>query len=70
MSNYVLSKPVETHLMQLIWSWTYYNIFTYILPRGDGVMDNVVACCASGPGLIPAVGVAKLGAFQMVFLSA
>ena len=41
-----------------------------IRPRGDGVMDSVVACCAGGPGSIPAVGVAKQGAFQMVFLSA
>ena len=24
--------------------------------RGDGVMDSVVACCAGGPGSIPAVG--------------
>ena len=42
----------------------------FFLPRGDGGMDSKVACCAGGPGSIPAVGVAKQGAFQMVFLSA
>ena len=33
-------------------------------------MDSIVACCAGGPGLIPAIGAAKLGAVQMVYLSA
>ena len=48
------------------------ELFTTLvtMPRGDGVMDSVVACCAGGPGSIPTVGVVKQSAFQMVFLSA
>ena len=43
-----------------------------LMQRGNGVMDGALACCtcAGGPGSIPAVGVAKQGAFHMVFLLA
>ena len=40
------------------------------VPRGDGVMDSALACCAGGLGSIPAIGEAKQEAIQMVFLSA
>ena len=43
---------------------------TRSVPRGDGVMDCVVACCAGGPGSIPTIDEVKQGAIQMVFLSA
>ena len=30
-----------------------------VRPRCNGVIDSAVACCAGGPGSIPAVGISK-----------
>ena len=30
------------------------------LPGGNGVMDSTLACCAGGPGSIPAIGIVEL----------
>ena len=30
------------------------------LPGGNGVMDSALACCAGGPGSIPAIGIVEL----------
>ena len=44
------------------------NHWVYLLePRGNGVMDSAFACCAGGPGSIPAVGICKSCYIQMVF---
>ena len=38
------------------------------VPRGNGVMDSSLACCAGGPGSIPAIGKSNVCCnFQMVF---
>ena len=37
-----------------------------IKPRGNGVMDSALACCAGGPGSIPAVGKSNFCNIQMV----
>ena len=45
------------------------NLTIELTPRGNGVMDSALACCAGSPGLIPAIGKSKNCNIQMGFFS-
>ena len=55
----VASVIQSTRLQSLRTSYPNRLILGNGSPRGNGVMDSAAACCAGGPGSIPAVGICK-----------
>ena len=56
---------------ELTWAATFILALTNIIqPRGNGVLESVLACCAGDLGLIPAVGVSnkECAIFRWIFL--
>ena len=49
----------ENDASKLIEKRTFKKQLIVEMPRGNGVMDSAAACCAGGPGSIPAVGICK-----------